>query len=813
MIGAVFGWLQRAIRGEIPQAQRLVLISATVVLAFVTAYLNVKFPIARLSVLGVVYVVGIDGLGGLSWGIFGALFLALMFTLTEYGADPAGQGPFVVSTIAARLVVFLTVVGLVELIRRQTRALNQSELRRSALDLKRLRGQLAEATARFQSVGESIPFGVWHCDAEGRVIYMTPSFLQLLGTTLEEVREGGWLSHAVPEDVERVQAAWTNRHSWHGIWEEEYRVRGADGKTYTILCRGSCVRDDNGQILGWTGLNLDLTERSKAREQLRFLVEAGRLLSMSLNPATTLERVANLMVPRIADWCSLDLLEENGELQTVAVMHADPSKVELLREIRGYPQSDNSTQGLWKVIRTSESELYEVIDDSVLQAAAVDERHLALLRSVGMISGMIVPLRARGRVLGVMTLVQAESGRTFTLDDVRFAEILAARAALAYDNARSYTKEQRVADTFQRASLPSALPQLPGIRLHATYLPGGSESEVGGDWYDAFQLPSGRLAISIGDVAGKGLRAAVAMANARPALRGCALEGLKPAELLERVNQQLAYEGSGMITALFGILDPVDLEFTFATAGHPSPLIGYADGRVERLTAKGLPLGLFADSTYEETTVSLEPGSLLVCYTDGLIEFDHDIVAGEKILQEAVSGEMKLQTPDPSAAIVRRVILRAPQDDVAVLTLSISARPVDHVNLSTTSAPSNARVIRQALRRFALSIGLDEPQTVNLLTASGEAISNVIEHAYGINQGPLYVHAFRDNNELVVKVSDHGVWRKRQRPGSGRGLPLMRALMQKVDVEHGEKGTIVSLRMSLTEHTGDRSSTFSVTSS
>src|SRR6202023_1570420 len=139
------------------------------------------------------------------------------------------------------------------------------------------------------------------------------------------------------------------------------------------------------------------------------------------------------------------------------------------------------------------------------------------------------------------------------------------------------------------------------------------ECEVGGDWYDAFQLPGGHLAISIGDVAGKGLRAAVAMANTRPALRGCALEGLKPSEVLERVNQQLTYEGGGMVTALCGVLDPVKLEFTFATAGHPSPLIGYPDGRVERLTAKGLPLGLFPDSTYEEASVSLEPGSLLVC--------------------------------------------------------------------------------------------------------------------------------------------------------------------------------------------------------
>src|ERR1700680_805443 len=479
MIRPVISWLQRAIRGEIPQGQRLVLICATVLLALVTAYLNVKFPIARLSALGVVYVVAIEGLGGLGWGIFGALSLSLMFTLTEFGADPIAQRPFVISTILARLVIFLTVVGLVELIRRQSSALTHNELRRGALDLERVRSQLAEATARFQSGGESIPFGGWHCDADGRVIYMSPSFLQLLGMTLEQVREGGWLSHTMPEDGERVRAAWKNRNAWDGVWEDEYRVRGADGKTYSILCRGSCVRDDSGNILGWTGLNLDLTERSQARERLRFLVDSGRLLSMSLDPSTTLERVANLTVPRIADWCSLDILQENGQLQTVAVMHADPTKVELLREIRGYPQSDDTTHGLWNVIRTGESELYEVIDDSVLQAAGQDERHLTLLRSIGMTSGMIVPLQARGRVLGVMTLVQAESGRTFTQDDVRFAEILAARAALAYDNARNYAKQQRVADAFQRASLPTTLPQLPGIRLHATYLPGGRESEVG----------------------------------------------------------------------------------------------------------------------------------------------------------------------------------------------------------------------------------------------------------------------------------------------------------------------------------------------
>ncbi|HEV2878145.1 MAG TPA: SpoIIE family protein phosphatase [Candidatus Eremiobacteraceae bacterium] len=805
-------WLQRAFRGEIAPVARLVLVCLIIALALVTAYFNGLYPVARLSVLGFVYVIAIDTIGGLAWGIFGAGALALTFTLTEFQADPIGQGPYLLSTIAARFAVFTIVVLLVEAVRRQTLALNESQLRQRELELERMRLELAEATARFRSFGESIPFGVWHCDADGRVIYMSPSFLQLVGMTLEEVRQGGWLSNVVPEDAERVRAAWRDRHAWDGVWEDEYRIKGVDGKMYAILCRGLSVHDSDGHVVGWTGLNLDLTERSHARDQMRFLVEAGRLLSMSLDPSTTLERVANLTVPRIADWCIVETLQDNGELQTVSLTHADPTKLESLRELRGYPRDTDDSRGALKVLRTGESEVYEDIDDKLLQAAARDERHLALLRSIGMRSAVVVAMRARDRVLGVMTLVHAESGRRFTPEDVRLVEILAARAALAYDNARNYSKEQRVADTFQRASLPMSLPQLPGIHLNATYLPGAAESEVGGDWYDAFLLPSGQLAISIGDVAGKGLRAAVSMASTRPALRGCALEGLSPREVLERINQQLTYEGAGMVTALFGVLDPVNLELTFATAGHPSPLVAHRDGHVEKLRTKGLPLGLFADSTYEEKTVILEPGSLLVCYTDGLIEFDHNIIEGEKILHDAVVGEMRLQTPDPSAAIVRRVILGSPQDDVAVLTVSISNRPLDHVNLSTNSAPASARVIRQALRRFALSIGLDDFQTVDLLTASGEAISNVIEHAYGIDQGPLYVMAFRDKNELVVKVSDHGQWRTKQKAGSGRGLPLMRALMNAVEVEHGEKGTTVQLRMSLLERTRDRSSKFPVTS-
>ncbi len=805
-----FNWMYKVFRGDVSPRARLALVAGTAVLAVATAFFSASYPLLRLSAVAIVYVVVIEALAGLRWGIFGAVSLALLFSAAEWFANSMGQRTFAFPNFFSRLVVFLVTVLLVEVIVRQARALTESERERDKLELAQLKGQLAESDARFLAVSESIPFGLWHCNAEGRVIHMSRSFLELTGMTLADVRNGGWFERVVPEDAERIRTAWRNRDTWSELWEDEYRIRGVDDRLHTILCRGREVKDERGERIGWTGVNFDLTERAKARDQLRFLADAGRLLSLSLDPASILERVANLVVPRYADWCSIDIVgEQESDLQTAVVRHRDPEKLEVLRQLRGYPRDVDESRGTLKVLRTGKSELYEVISDELLRQSARDTRFLDLLQGIQLRSVMIVPLRARDSILGVMTLAQAESGRNFSEDDVRFGEILAARAALAYDNARSYAKEQRVADTFQRASLPRSLPRVPGVRLRATYVPGATESEIGGDWYDAFSLPDGKLAISIGDVAGKGLRAAVSMASARQALRSAAFESSAPGQVLSRVNRLLTYEGGGMVTALFGVLDPLTMNFSFASAGHPPPLLARSDGKVETLLCKGLPLGLFSDHAYDEVAVKLDNGSLLVLYTDGLIEFNRDLGEGERILREAVAGELAVQSPDPSATITRRVILGAPQDDVAVLTVSVSATPLETLDLVVASQPANARVIRQSLRRFAAGVGLDELRTTSFLVACGEAISNVIEHAYGIAEGPLLLRAFREEEDIIVNVKDRGRWRAPRPEGRGRGLPLMNALMDKVEVERDQTGTTVSLRMSLAEGAHDRTSQLS----
>src|SRR5579872_76258 len=764
-----------------------------------------------LAPLGLLIIVAVQALLGLCGGIVAATIMAFAFRIVEHLGQAHHLSADTFVSALMLLAAYLLPVLLLDYLRRYAGALDDSRLRLKSLELSEARAELAVSAARYHAVGESLPFGVWHCNADGQVVHMSDSFLKLVGMDLAQVREGGWLSRVMTEDAERIRDAWRNRDGWGLVWEDEYRIRGADDKIYTILCRGHRVLDEAGRTVGWTGINLDITDRARSREQLAFLAEAGRVLSLSLDPSTTLERIARLAVPRLADWCGVDIIDDNGEVRSVAVLHADESKIGIARELRAYPQDPDENRGLRRVLRTGMSELYEDIPDSLLVEAVKDARQLELIRQIGMRSVMIVPLIAREKTLGAISFVTAESGRHYTKEDLAFAELLARRAALSFDNARMYAREQRVAGTLQSASLPTTLPQLPGIQLRATYLPGASESEIGGDWYDAFTLPDGCLALSIGDVAGKGLRAAVAMGSARQAIRATALEGSTPSRVLQRVNRVLIHEQIGMITAIFAILDPVTLQLRFASAGHPAALLALPGEKAERLAARGLPLGLFPDSTYEDTVLQLKAGSLLTFYTDGLIEFEHDVVKGEQILTEAVEAQAATETPNPAISILRRVILGVPKDDIAILTVAISAQPVEEIDITVDALPASARVLRQALRRLALSFGLSETQTFDMLVATGEAISNAIEHAYGVKEGTVRVRGFREDDALVIEVQDRGRWRPAQDSGRGRGLPLMRALMQTVTLENTKEGTLVRLVMPLVGEAHDRSSDVSYT--
>ena len=415
----------------------------------------------------------------------------------------------------------------------------------------------------------------------------------------------------------------------------------------------------------------------------------------------------------------------------------------------------------------------------------------------------IVPLRGPRGALGVLSFVFS-GPRGFSDEDRAFFGTLGEQCALSLDRAARYEREHHVAETLQRALLPPSLPELPGLTLRAAYRPGG-QMEVGGDWYDAFVLPEGRVVVGIGDVVGRGLDAAVVMGQVRQSIRAVALTGAGPAAILDQAGLVLsqAYGSDGMATAVLGVLDPATLSLTYAVAGHPAPLIVLPDGRIDRLTGGGPPLGVQGHVAYGEARTLLPPGAALVMYTDGLTESARDAAAADAALLRAIAAEAARPSADQAAGILERAAAEQRLvDDLAIVTLRVESDAAGRFDVRLPAEPSSLARIRPALRRLAAHAGLDADRTMALLVASGEAMANAVLHAYPSGRGAVDVRARGDAAGVRVDVEDHGRWRESRRD-RGHGLSLMRRLADECEIESGTAGTIVRLRIAAPARTGD----------
>ncbi|HEX6458380.1 MAG TPA: SpoIIE family protein phosphatase [Thermoleophilaceae bacterium] len=539
-------------------------------------------------------------------------------------------------------------------------------------------------------------------------------------------------------------------------------------------------------------------EAEKSRERLTFLARASELMSQTLELERTLEQVAYLAVPRLADWCAIELVAEDGRLYNAATAHSDPDKIKFAEEIRKrYPQDPDSPTGVPNVIRTGRSELYPEITDEMLVEAIDDPEQLRLMREIGLSSILIVPLTARARTLGALTLVHAESGRRYDEEDLRFAEDLARRAAIAVDNARMYTQEHHAVVTLQQSLLPRQLPDIPGIEFAARYLPATSELDVGGDWYDAISLGDGSVGLVIGDVAGHGLEAAAVMGQFRNALRAYALDGEGPAAAVERLNRLTrTFEQHDMATLVYGEFDAGTSSMRFVRAGHPPPLVRSPDGTVTAINGRGsLPVGVSPNARYEASMLDLSPQTTLLLYTDGLVErrgetLEDGIARLESVLRDAPESLEELcdhviewSAPDPERA-----------DDIAVLAL----RPVEvdaaSFHTSLRAEPSELSRLRRMLRRWLRATEATAQEIYDITIACGEASANAIEHAYGARPASFEVEGVLEGDTVTVWVRDSGSWRAPRGKHRGRGLNLIDALMEDVRIERGKHGTEVRMR-------------------
>jgi PAS domain S-box-containing protein len=468
--------------------------------------------------------------------------------------------------------------------------------------------------------------GFWEWDVEADHIRWTNSLAVLHGLDAGTVPHGleGLLALVHPDDRATVQTALRTAVERRSDFAAEYRTSGPDGGERWLAGRAKPLVGREGRTTVLAGLTADVTERRRREDALTFLAEAGDALAGSLDPVQTLNEIARLAVPRLADWCAVQLASDGqGGFENVAVAHVDADKVRWALELQErYPPDQDAPTGVPQVIRAGRSELYPEIDEELLRAGAVDDEHLEIIKQLRMTSAMIVPLRARERTLGAITFIFAESGRQYSTHELELAEELGRRAGLALDHARLYDREHRTAETLQRALLPPTLPKIEGHELAARYLPGREGDHVGGDWYDAFALRDGRFGIAIGDIGGRGITAAALMGQIRNGLRAYALKADGPAATmadLRRMGDQI--DELVFATVTYIVYDPRTGTGLLSSAGHlPTLVLDGAGGARFTDAPRCPPLGADPDAPCVDHEFTLERGGSLVLYTDGLVE-------------------------------------------------------------------------------------------------------------------------------------------------------------------------------------------------
>ena len=403
-------------------------------------------------------------------------------------------------------------------------------------------------------------------------------------------------------------------------------VRAVDKRSGAVnwrVTKASGVYGSDGELKLVVNVIEDITEVKRAELAQRMLARAGELLSSSLDYERTLQQVAELAVPELADWCTVSLPDAHGYVRAVAVAHVDPEKIALARRIgERYPSRLDAPTGVAQILRDGQSQLVNDIPPEMLALVAQDDEHLELLSAVGLRAGLSVAMKAGGKVIGALSLISAESGRIFTDADVVLAEELARRAGAAVENARLYTERSNIARTLQTSLLPRSLPNMPGWTAATLYRPAGDENWVGGDFYDTISVDGGWLAI-VGDVVGRGAPAAALTGLARHTLRTAATLLDDPLDAVKTLNDELLARADMSLCSVVAVL-LCDGEAGTATAqvvcaGHPLPLL-VRDGAVRSIGEFSPMLGAYAIDEWACTRIDLEPGDVLVLFTDGVFD-------------------------------------------------------------------------------------------------------------------------------------------------------------------------------------------------
>ncbi|MFE1954560.1 SpoIIE family protein phosphatase [Streptomyces sp. NPDC059524] len=683
-------------------------------------------------------------------------------------------------------------------LRRQTHGLGPAEMTRMK--------------EHHEAVLHAVREGVLIVGADHRLLLANDEAHRLLGLSAEA--EGRHVSELGldPRTVELLESGRSATDEVHRAGDRLLAV-----SVRPTLAQGSeagCVMTmrDTTELAAVTG------RAAVARSRLQLLYEAGVRIGTTLEVVRTAEELAEVAVPRFADVATVELLEPvlrgeepsegaaaSTEMRRTALSGLRPEQP--LQPVGDTVHFDVRSTPMAKALNTG----HAVVEPQLAAAEgwrAQDPEGAAQALAYGMHSLLTVPLQARGVVLGMANFWRADTPEPFEEEDLSFAEELAARAAVAIDNARRFTREHAMAVTLQRSLLPRVLPEQSAVEVAYRYLP--AKAGVGGDWFDVIPLPGARVALVVGDVVGHGLHAAATMGRLRTAVHNFSTLDVPPDELLGHLDELTGRigdeDGEGTVgevrrrdegitgaTCLYAIYDPASGLCQVASAGHPGPALVGPDGRVEfPELPPGLPLGLgLGDVPFESTELRLPEGSKLVLFTDGLLE-DHgrDIDTGLGLLRSTL--DRPDRNPEQTCADVLAMLLTPTQrDDIALLVAQTRLLDRDRIaEWEVSRDPSAVSPVRNAAAAKLSEWGLD-----GLAFTAELILSELITNAVRYGADPVRVRLLRDRT-LICEVSDGSSTSPHLRHAAttdegGRGLYLVAQYAERWGTRYGGRGKTI----------------------
>ncbi|WP_344362388.1 SpoIIE family protein phosphatase [Streptomyces gobitricini] len=599
--------------------------------------------------------------------------------------------------------------------------------------------------------------------------------------------------------------------------EQPCVLRRDPGRELVVSVSAFRMHDPAGRILGVTQTIEDVTDRHRARRRLALLNEASARIGTTLDVTETARELARVAAPDLADRVSVDLLEPvtrgeeplqdmTGPLRRAAVLTVPPEVADLM-----HPAGRTMDVPPGTVQARCLAERKPVLDSGPQGPAAslsMEPERTGPAPGPDTHSLLVVPLVARGLVLGLLSLWRSRRLEPFEEDDVTLAEEFASRAAVCIDNARRYTQQHQTALTLQHSLLPHTVPRHPAVEVAHLYLPADAAAGVGGDWFDVIPLSGLRVALVVGDVVGHGIHAAATMGRLRAAVHTLANLDLTPDEVLSHLDDlvdRLAAEQEPTddlsrqvvgATCLYAVYDPVSQHCALARAGHPPPALVTPDGRARLLDLPaGPPLGL-GGLPYESAELSLAEGSLLALYTDGLVQAgdrgtdERDVDERVADLCAALTGPARA-LEETCGAVRAALLYDHPTDDVALLVARTRVLAEEKVTTWELSAEATAAARARSLAASRLTAwGLDELRFTTELI-----VSELVTNAFRYGGGPITLRLIRDRH-LICEVSDTSstsphLRRARSTDEGGRGLFLVAQLTERWGTRYTREGKTI----------------------